>query len=130
MEGIGGVIKRRSDQDKKKPASKSGHLPGIEMPTARKEKYIHSAEHALAAEISAFFGERKKFAVYLGVIRRMGMARARTIFSSMKSDDSNIRNPRKFFMWLSRSEPKKPMAPKKPGKKRPGKQLDFDSFLR
>ena len=126
MEGIGGVIKRKSELEKKKPSSKKDHLPGIEIPEVRAEKYIHSPEHALAAEMSAFFGERKKFVVYLGIIRRIGLAQARATFSSMKSDDTNIRNPRKFFMWLSRVEKKKP---KTRPKKKPGKQLDMRDFL-
>lgn len=129
MEGIGGVIRRRaSDQGGKKPAKSKAHLPGIEMPRA--EKYIHSPEHALAAEISAYFAERGKFAVYLGIIKRMGMAQARTLFSSIKSDDANVRSPRKFFMWLSKKE-KKPAVPKPKGprKKRSGKQLDMGDFL-
>lgn len=135
MEGIGGVIKRRaSDQGGRKPSRRKDHLPGIEMPETRREKYIHSPEHALAAEISAYFAERKKFAVYLGIIKRMGMAQARTLFSSIKSDDTNVRSPRKFFMWLSKSgtegvTPPKPRQAKASRKKRPGKQLDMGDFL-
>ncbi len=134
MENIGGVIRRRaSDQDGKKPAAKKPHLPGIQPPERHAEKYIHTADHALAAEMSAFFGERRKFAVYLGIIRRMGAARARAIFSSIKSDDAQIRSPRKFFMWLSKSEGKKtkiPPVPKAPKKRRAaGRQLDFKAFL-
>lgn len=132
MEGIGGVIRQRKSEHERKPLKKEkGQLPGIEMPEVRKEKYIHSPEHALAAEISAFFGERKKFAVYLGVIKRMGMAQARTLFSSIKSDEANVSSPRKFFMWMSKTEAKEPppKKPKGPRKKRSGKQLDMGDFL-
>lgn len=82
MEGIGGVIR-------KKAGSK---------PNAR----IHSEAHALADEIAAAFDERKAFAMYLGVIKRVGVARARAIFAEVKSDAS-VRNPRKMFMWLARN---------------------------
>lgn len=128
MEGIGGVIRRRADDAKKKPRGKTSHLPGIEVPEERKERYMHSDAHVLAAEISAHFSERKKFALYLAVIRRIGVPQARTLFASIKSGDVDAQNPRKFFMWLSKSEPKKPAKPAP--RKRPGKQLDFKSFLR
>lgn len=134
MEGIGGIIRRKSSDDAKKKPSKGGQLPGLETPEARKERYMHSEAHVLAAEISAHFGERKKFGVYLAVIRRMGVPQARTLFSSIKSGDANVANPRKFFMWTSKREPKtpapkKPRAPRKPRKKPDGTQLDMNGFL-
>lgn len=82
FEGIGGVIKRNAAQ---KP-----------------NKRLHSEAHVLADEISSYFNERKKFAMYLGVIKRLGVPKARAIFASIKSEGGNVNNPRKFFMWLSR----------------------------
>lgn len=102
MEGIGGVIRKKAEQTRK-PAAQKGHLPGIEMPEARTERYIHSQAHALAAEISAYFKDRKMFAAYLGVINRIGITQARAAFSAIKSGEGDIRNPRKFFMWLAKS---------------------------
>lgn len=114
MEGIGGVIRqRKSEHDRKKPSGGKGHLPGIEIPEARKERHIHSQAHALAAEISAHFKERGRFAAYLSVINRIGIARARTAFASITSGEMDVRDPRKFFMWLSKSAegPRKAAAP-------------------
>lgn len=134
MEGIGGVIKRRVEDAKRKPERKNAHLPGIEMPVVRTERYMHSDAHVLAAEISAYFSERKKFAVYLATIKRMGVPQARVLFSSIKSGDANVHSPRKFFMWVSRNEgastpaPKKRVAEKRP-KKKGNKQLDINDFL-
>jgi|GEM_PF-2088884 len=136
MEGIGGVIRRKSDEAKRKPQKKSGQLPGMESPDTRKERFMHSEAHVLAAEISSHFAERKKFALYLAVIRRMGVPQARTLFSSIKSGDANVANPRKFFMWSSQRESKPAPAPKpeqkkprKPRKKPGEKQLDISDFL-
>lgn len=83
MEGIGGVIKKR--------------------PVAKENKRLHSEAHVLADEISTHFNERKKFAMYLGVINRLGVARARAIFAEVKSEPATIENPRKLFMWLART---------------------------
>lgn len=130
MEGIGGVIRRRIAQPEKKSEKKNEHLPGIEIVEKKKERYIHSDAHALAAEISAYFGERKKFGAYLSVIRRLGVPQARTAFASIKTEDVNVRNPRKFFMWLSKSEKKARPPAKKSGKKPKDKQLDMNRFFR
>ena len=70
-----------------------------QKPNAR----IHSDIHALADEISASFGERAKFAMYLGVIKRIGVARARAIYADIKSSD--VREPGKLFFWRSRKPP-------------------------
>ena len=82
MEGIGGVIRKKAEA----------------KPNAR----IHSEAHALADEITTTFNERKAFAMYLGVIKRIGVAKARAIFADVKAD-ANVQNPRKMFMWLARN---------------------------
>ncbi|MFA6603522.1 MAG: hypothetical protein WCT10_01615 [Patescibacteria group bacterium] len=61
---------------------------------------IHSDIHALTDEVSSYFGERKKFGMYLGVIKRVGAARARVIFSEVR--DSNAKDPAKLFFWKCR----------------------------
>ena len=134
MEGIGGIIRKKAGDAGRTPPKKTGQLPGMESREARKERYMHSEAHVLAAEISAYFAERKKFALYLAVIRRMGVPQARTLFAEIKSGDANVAVPRKFFMWSTRRAPKEPAAakakaPRKP-RKRPGnKQLDLNDFL-
>jgi hypothetical protein len=85
MEGIGRVIRKKVEKG-------ANHR-------------LHSEAHVLADEMIAYFGEPKKFGMYLGVIKRLGVARARSIFSAMKSDGGDIRNPRKFFMWLTSKKP-------------------------
>jgi hypothetical protein len=83
MEGIGDVIRKKAG--------------------ARANRRLHSEAHVLADEISAHFGEPKRFAMYLGVIKRLGVARARAIFARVKSEAAGVQNPRKLFMWLSRN---------------------------
>ena len=61
MEGIGGVIRRKIAQPAKNTEKKNEHLPGIEIFEIKKERYIHSDAHALAAEISAHFGTQHLF---------------------------------------------------------------------
>lgn len=69
-------------------------------------KRLHSEIHALTDEISVYFGERNKFAMYLGVIKRVGAAKALAIFSEVKT--SGARDPRKLFFWKCRKAPKPP----------------------
>lgn len=65
--------------------------------TIKKNKNIHSDVHYWADVISTAFGERKKFALYLGIIKRIGVKEAQQIFSEIKQ--SNARNPAKLFLW-------------------------------
>jgi len=82
----------------------------------RPNKNLHSDVHALADEISAFFGERNRFGMYLGAVKRLGIARARSIFSEVRQ--SNARDPLKLFFWKTREATKAAgPAPKKPRKK-------------
>lgn len=85
MEGLGDILKKRA------------------QPT---NKRLHSEMHVLADEMSAYFNERKKFGMYLGVIKRLGVAKARSIFAEIKSEAANVQTPRKLFMWLAKN-PKK-----------------------
>jgi hypothetical protein len=86
MEGIGSVLRRQP------------------QPAANKK--LHSEVHVLADEMCRWFGEPtsgpgNRFGTYLGVIKRLGVTRARTIFAEVKADVQNARNPRKLFMWLT-----------------------------
>lgn len=71
-------------------------LGSIRIPI--KNKNLHGPEWVLADEISSYFGEKKSFAVYLGIIRRLGMARARKNFVDAKE----AKEPKKLFMFLSK----------------------------
>jgi len=76
MEGIKNIIKAR---------------------VKKRNKNIHSEAHYWADVISSAFHERKRFAMYLGIIKRIGITPARRIFSEVK--DSNAKNPGKLFAW-------------------------------
>ena len=88
--------------------------------------HLHSAVHALADEISTAFGERKRFAMYLGVIKRVGVEAARRVYRQIEQD-GNADSKGRLFMFLCRKEPPatnadgapaEPTALKKPTAKR------------
>lgn len=62
---------------------------------------IHSEEHLLAKDVSEYCGEPKKFAMYLGVIRRIGKQRAYEIFSKIKNSRVKAKSPGRLFMYKS-----------------------------
>jgi len=64
---------------------------------------IHSEIHAIAKDISEYCKEPKKFALYLGVIKRIGKNRAYQIFSEMKQL-KDIDSRAKLFMYLSKNK--------------------------
>ena len=64
------------------------------------ERGIHSQMHALAKEISETFGEPKKFAMYLGIIKNIGLKRAYQTFSKIKQS-KNVKTPGKLFVYES-----------------------------
>lgn len=66
-------------------------------------KGIHSDIHALAKDISEYCKEPKKFALYLGIIKRIGKNRAYQIFSEIKQS-KNIRSSAKMFLYLSKNK--------------------------
>lgn len=63
-------------------------------------KGIHSERHALAKEISEFCGEPRKFAMYLGIIKNIGLPKTYKIFAEMKQG-KDIKTPGKLFFYLS-----------------------------
>lgn len=69
----------------------------IRQHTKTKNKRMHSEAHYWADIISSTFGERKKFAMYLGIIQRIGVKGAQAIFSEIKQ--SNVKSPGKLFVW-------------------------------
>ena len=72
------------------------------QPTQNKK--IHSEIHYWADVISSAFGEKKKFGMYLGVIKRIGVDKAQRIFTELKK--SKVDNPGKLFIWKSKQENK------------------------
>lgn len=67
---------------------------------------IHSEAHALAKEISEYCHEPKKFAMYLGIIKRMGLSRAYQVFAELKRSP-DVKTPGKLFFWKARFKKQK-----------------------
>ncbi len=69
------------------------------------ERGIYSEMHALAKDVSEYFGEPKKFAMYLGIIKNIGLRRAYQIFAEIKETAKgkgrNIKTPGKLFVYMS-----------------------------
>lgn len=78
-------------------------LKDVLRSTPKLTKGIHSEIHALAKDISEYCKEPKKFALYLGVIKRIGKERAYQIFSEIKQSKT-IKSPAKVFMFLSKTK--------------------------
>ena len=69
----------------------------IERP---KNKNIHSDIHYWTDVISSAFGERKKFAMYLGLIKKIGVPEARRIFAEIQ--ESHVSSPGRLFFWKAK----------------------------
>ena len=63
-------------------------------------KHIHSDIHLLADEISTYFGEKKFFRMYLGVIKRIGASNARALFREIS--ETKGRRAGKLFIFLTK----------------------------
>lgn len=72
----------------------------IEYFVKKPERGIHTEMHALAKEISEFCGEPKKFGMYLGIIKNIGLPRAYRIFAELRQA-KEIETPGKLFLFLS-----------------------------
>jgi len=66
------------------PDKLSGGLTKIEYFVRKPEKGMHSEMHALAKEVSEYCGEPKKFGMYLGIIKNIGLPKAYRIFSEIR----------------------------------------------
>ncbi|KKR49202.1 MAG: hypothetical protein UT86_C0001G0174 [Candidatus Magasanikbacteria bacterium GW2011_GWC2_40_17] len=74
----------------------------IKQKLSAENKQIHSPLQYWADIISQSFGERKKFGMYLGIIKRIGLEEAKKIFAEIKQ--SNVQNPGKLFLWKSKQK--------------------------
>ncbi len=97
----------------------SGQFQKIEYFVKKPEKGIYTEMHALAKEISEFCGEPKKFAMYLGIIKNVGLPRAYKIFAELRQA-KEIKTPGKLFLYLSSN--KSARTGKKPVKKKTKKK--------
>lgn len=66
----------------------------------KQNKNIHSEVHYWTDVISSAFGERKKFAMYLGLINKIGVTEARRIFAEIQ--DSHVTSPGRLFFWKAK----------------------------
>lgn len=64
------------------------------------ERGIHSAKHALAKEISEYCREPKEFAMYLGIIKNIGLRKAFSIFAEIKKSPK-VTERGKLFVYKS-----------------------------
>ncbi len=71
---------------------------------AKPEKGIHSPIHALAKEISEYCGEPEEFAMYLGVVKNIGLTKAYRIFSEIKHSPK-VTTRGKLFLFKSKYKP-------------------------
>ena len=77
---------------------------------ANQPKGIHSHEHEIAREISEYVGEPKKFALWLGIVKRVGAGQMIGLLKQMK--DRGITSPR-YLMGCVRNI-KSPQCTPKP----------------
>jgi hypothetical protein len=70
----------------------------------RRKSTLHSDAHILAEEISTYCREPKRFALYLGVIKRIGTSRARAILRHIKENQWTIKNPARYFLAATRNK--------------------------
>lgn len=80
-------------------------------PIRKENKNLHSDIHYVADEISQYFGERKKFGMYLGIIKRIGTDRAWQFFSEIKQNMEEakktgkiLESPAKLFIWKTKQK--------------------------
>ncbi len=66
-------------------------------PYLKRKKNLYSEYHIFADEASSYFNEPKKFAMYLGIAKRMGLDTAYRLFSEVKQ--SKAKTPEKLFMY-------------------------------
>jgi hypothetical protein len=95
-------------------------LTKIEYFVKKPAKGIHSEKHALAKEISEFCGEPKKFGMYLGIIKNIGLPRAYNILADMRQA-KKIETPGKLFLYLASSKKPKNGNRERTGKNTPEK---------
>jgi hypothetical protein len=79
-----------------------GQILKTKVTASPQNKNIHSEIHYWADIISAAFGERKKFGMYLGVIKKIGVGEASRIFAEIQQ--SPCSNPGKLFLWKAKQK--------------------------
>src|SRR3989344_2439080 len=88
-------------------------------PYLKRKKNIYSEYHIFADEASNYFKEPEKFAMYLGVAKRIGVNMAYSLLSEVKQ--SKAKTPEKLFMYKLRMYYVK-IKPKKNVKNRKGRK--------
>lgn len=79
-------------------------------PAGDRSKGMHSDIQYWAREIAEYTKEPKRFGMYLGIVKYIGVPAASRILSEMRSNP-DIKTPAKLFMWkikqLSKASDKK-----------------------
>jgi hypothetical protein len=96
-------------------------LTKIEYFVKKPAKGIHSEAHALTKELSEYCGEPKKFAMYLGIIKNIGLKNAYKIFAEIRQAEK-VDNKGKLFLYLSSKKAKKKTLIKSPGRDYEGRK--------
>lgn len=93
------------------------------------KKTLHSKDHLLADELTKYFREPKRFAMFLGIIKRIGFSTALRLFSEVKEEKA--RDPKKLFMWkVAQLAPKKtPIAPSRARRGIPFRNIGVDPSI-
>lgn len=74
------------------------------IPAKTAKATIHSEAHALALDLSNACGEPKKYALYLGIVSRVGLVRGYVMLSKLKDPRSGIKHPARWLMWQASSK--------------------------
>lgn len=83
-------------------------LIGKRLKQSKPNVKLHSEAHLLADEISTTFGEKPRFAMYLGVINRVGVPQARRIYQELRQEGKGHLG--KLFMFLCSKKAKEAKA--------------------
>ena len=59
----------------------------LKQRSEHQKKGIHSYEHEIALEVSEYVGEPQKFALWLGIVKRVGTAKMVGLLRQMKEKD-------------------------------------------
>ena len=73
--------------------------------SANQPKGIHSHEHEIAREVSEYVGKPKKFALWLGIVKRVGAGEMIGLIKQMK--ERGVTSPRYLMVCVRNIKPPK-----------------------
>ena len=93
------------------PKELKAKFGGQDKSSVKKSRYLHSADHVLADELSTKFGEPKRFGFYLRIAKKYNHNSLRRIAGNVL--ESKARKPGALFAFLIKKENKNDSADKK-----------------